>query len=59
MTVARDLAVDHYLVVDNPMSFALSTTTSAAVSTVTEALDFPVEEAMAGVALVLVEDITD
>ena len=59
MTVARVLAVEHCFKGDNPISLALSPMASAAVSTVTKGLDFPVTGATPGTALVLVEDITD
>ena len=44
ITVARALAVEHFLEVDSPISFALSTMASSAVSKVTMSSDFPVEE---------------
>ena len=60
ITVARALALEHFLVVDRPISFALSTIASSGVSKVTVGADFPVEGTVVpGAGLVLVEVIVD
>ena len=60
MTVSRALVVEHFLVVDNPMSLAYFIIASSAVSTEAFASDFSiVESSLPGLLVELVEDITN